>query len=123
MVPLSSFLKYYIAIETATKLDDERAGKVLPRRLAVLIAPWQPDRHAEIGTAIKTLIRERNAVFHDGRPQGNSSESLAYDAFNLARSVLNRLRERLISDRLATKAELRDWAKAQYKSMHPKASD
>lgn len=111
--PLVAFVKHYIAIEAATKLEREYVGVVLPERIGALIEPRDRSRFASIKAEAKDLIDERNEVFHSGKPLNANPEELQWRARVLSRMVLHQLRIRLESESWTTKEDLKTWATAQ----------
>jgi len=117
LVPLVSFVKFYIAIETATKKDGESARTVLPKRISVLLDPWSKLRQEELEVDLGQLIDERNSVFHEGKVKRYSPSYLANASRILARGVIHQLRLKIGSDGWKTKDELIDWVKVQSKKL------
>jgi hypothetical protein len=115
LVPLVSFVKFYIAIETATKKDGENARAMLPKRISVLLEPWNQLRQKELEIELRDLIDERNSVFHEGRVNKYSPSYLADTGRILAREVIHQLRQKLVSEKWKTKDDFIDWVKAQSK--------
>ena len=113
LLPLVAFVKYYISIETAIKKENENAKTALPRRLSVLIEPWDKTRQRSLESDLRGFIDERNAVFHSGTPLTSTPEELAWDGRILARQALHQLRVRIKSAHLATKDDLIGWVDAQ----------
>ena len=111
--PLVSFVKFYIAIETALKKKKENAGEFLPKRISVLIEPRNKARQEELETRIAELIKERNFVFHAGRPTKFSPEYLSSTGLIFARQILHHLRLRITSDNIQTKDDLISWVQTQ----------
>jgi hypothetical protein len=107
-------VKYYISIEAAVKKEGEHAKQVIPRRLGVLIEPWDKSRLAKLETDLLDFIDERNAVFHTGSPIASTPEHLQWDARILSRQALHQLRLRLRSEGWQTKDDLIAWATAQH---------
>jgi len=114
LLPLVAFVKYYIAIETALKRAGENAKTVLPRRLGVLIEPWNRSRFAKLEADLRDFIDERNAVFHSGTPKAQSAEELQWESRILARQALHQLRLRLKSEHWRTKDDLIAWVDTQH---------
>lgn len=113
-LPLVAFVKYYISIEAVLKKPGEPAKAVLPRRLAVLIEPWDKSKYPQLENDLRDFVDERNAVFHSGHPLSTSAEGLAWDSRTLARQALHQLRLRLKSEKWQTKDDLAAWVEAQY---------
>lgn len=113
--PLTAFMKSYVSIETATKMTGEDAGSVLPLRISVLLEPYSRAQQTALMDEIAGLIRERNAVFHSGRPALASPEQLAWLSKRVAVGTVNQLRQRIISERLKTKEELKIWVRSHRK--------
>lgn len=114
-VPLTAFMKFYISIEACTKILGERAKKCLPRRLSVLLSPWKKNTQIQLESEIKTLIEERNEVFHSGKPKNNDVNYLLWDAKRIATGTLNQLRQRIKTEGLQTKEDLKVWVNLHYK--------
>jgi len=114
LLPLVAFVKYYISIKAALKKEGESAKQVIPRRLGVLIEPWDKSRLARLETDLRDLIDERNAVFHSGSPLTSTLERLEWDARILSRQALHQLRVRLRSEGWQTKDDLIAWVSAQH---------
>ncbi len=117
LTPLVSFVKFYIAIETAVKKDGEKARTVLPKRIAVLLEPWSKVRQDELEKELSDIIGERNAVFHEGKVEKYSPSYLADTGRILARGVINQLRLKIASESWKTKDELITWAHTQTKRL------
>lgn len=117
LIPLVSFAKFYIAIETATKKDGERARMVLPKRISVLLEPWNKLRQEELEIELGQLIDERNSVFHEGKVRKYNPSYLADTGRILARGVIHQLRLKIASERWKAKEELIDWVNAQSKRL------
>lgn len=115
LLPLVGFVKYYISIEAALKKPDEYAKTVLPRRLGVLLVPWNKPRLAKLEADLVGFIDERNAVFHSGAPLSSTPERLEWDSRILARQALHQLRLRLKSEQWQTKDDLIEWVDKQYR--------
>ena len=113
-LPLVAFVKYYISIEVVLKKEREYARSVLPRRLGVLIDPWDGSRLPKLEDDLRGFVDERNAVFHSGMPISSTPEELAWDARVLARQALHQLRRRLRSEHWQTKDDLIAWSAAQH---------
>lgn len=116
--PLIAFIKFYISIEVVLKKANETASKVLPRRLGILINPWDKSRLAELEEDIQAFINERNNVFHSGIPHQESPERLAWDAKVLARQVLHQLRRHLKSDGWQNIDDLISWVQSRHSRYH-----
>ncbi len=110
---LVSFVKFYIAIETALKKDKENAKNFLPERTSILLEPSNKSRQEKLQQDFTELINERNAVFHQGRPIKFSPEYLSDAGLILARQILHQLRLRIKSDNIQSKDELIAWTKEQ----------
>jgi len=115
LLPLVAFVKYYIAIEAALKKPGENAKRVLPRRLGVLIQPWNPTKLAKLEVDLRSFIDERNAVFHSGIPISKTPQELQWEARILARQTLHQLRLRLNSENWQTKDDLIAWTNTQFR--------
>jgi hypothetical protein len=115
LLPLVGFVKYYISIEAALKRPGENAKTVLPRRLGVLLVPWNKSRLARLEADLLGFIDERNAVFHSGAPLSSTAERLEWDSRILARQALHQLRLRLKSEQWQTKDDLIAWVDDQYR--------
>lgn len=114
-LPLVAFIKFYIAIEVVLKKPSESAGSVLPRRIGVLISPWDKSRLPTLETDLNGFIGERNSVFHSGRPLSMSPDELRWDSRILSRQVLHQLRQRLDSEKWQSTDDLIDWVHDQYR--------
>ena len=114
LLPLVAFVKYYISIETVLKKESESAKLELPRRLGVLIEPWDKSRYAKLESDLKDFIDERNAVFHSGAPLSATPEELEWEGRILARQALHQLRLRLASDGWQNKDDLVSWVATQH---------
>ena len=115
--PIVSFVKFYIAMESALKKENERAKNVLPNRIGVLIEPWDTRLQDKIETDIKALIDERNSVFHEGRTQESSPAHLAEMSNLISRRVLHQLGQRIGSENIQTKDDLIAWVETQQKML------
>lgn len=113
-LPLVALIKFYISIEAALKRPNENAKSVLPRRIGVLISPWDKSRLATLEEDLKEFIDERNAVFHSGVPLSSSPEVLRWDSRVLSRQVLHQLRNRLNTEYWQSKDDLIAWVDDQY---------
>ncbi len=114
LVPLISFVKYYVSIEAALKKEDERAKTVLPRRISVLLEPWSKDRQRELEKDLGDMIDERNAVLHSGKPRHSNPEYLAWSGQIIARQVLHQLRLKIKDKAFQTKDDVNHWVGDQY---------
>lgn len=113
-LPLVAFIKFYIAIEAALKKPSESAKTVLPRRIGVLINPWDKTRLMKLEDDLRDFIDERNSVFHSGVPISSSPEVLQWDSRILSRQVLHQLRIRLKNEGWQSKDDLITWVDHQY---------
>jgi hypothetical protein len=84
---LQAFMKYYIAIEILLKKEKEGAYNVVPQRVAFLLEGTGSARDNEI----KSLIKERNAVFHGGSTLHDTPEVLDWVTHQVARNIINHL--------------------------------
>ena len=112
--PLVAFIKFYVAIEAALKKPSESAKTVLPRRIGVLINPWNNTRLSKLEDDLRDFIDERNSVFHSGAPISSSPEVLQWDSRTLSRQVLHQLRIRLKREGWKSKDDLLLWVDQQY---------
>ena len=112
--PLVAFIKFYVAIEAALKKPSESAKTVLPRRIGVLINPWDRTRIDKLEDDLRDLIDERNSVFHSGVPISSSPEVLQWDSRVLSRQVLHQLRIKLKKEGWQSKDNLLLWVDHQY---------
>lgn len=117
LFPLIAFVKYYISIEVALKRPGENAKDVLPRRLGVLLNPWDPDKEKEFEDIFRHFIDERNSVFHSGFPLSENPRQLHVDSEILARQALHQIRLKLESEKWQTKEDLITWVASQYKKI------
>lgn len=115
--PLISFVKFYIAIETAIKKEGESAKTSLPKRISILLEPWNKSLQKELETELGQLIDERNAVFHEGKVKNYSPSYLVASSRTVARGVINQLRIKVESEGWKTKEDLISWVKAQSKKL------
>ena len=115
--PLVSFVKFYIAIETATKREGESAKTFLPKRISILLEPWNKSLQKELESELSQLIDERNAVFHEGKIKNYSPSYLVNLSRTIARGVINQLRIKVESQGWKTKEDLLSWVKAQSKKL------
>jgi hypothetical protein len=113
-LPLVAFIKFYIAIEVALKRPGEHAKSVLPRRIGVLLSPWDKSRLATLERDLGGFIDERNAVFHSGLPLAASPDRLRWDSRILSRQVLHQIRQKLASENWQTTDDLIAWVDNQY---------
>jgi hypothetical protein len=109
IVPAFAFVKFYIALETVTKKQDETAGSVLPARVSRLLAPFERDRRKRLLKSLKRVIDERDAIFHGGEPSSESFGYLEWVAKRFARSTIHEVRQLVERERLKTKDELTAW--------------
>lgn len=114
LVPLISFVKYYVAIEAALKKENERAKAVLPKRISVLLEPWTKNLQRELEKDIGGMIDERNAVLHSGSPKRSNHEYLAWSGQVIARQVLHQLRIKIKDSAFQTKDDVIHWVESQY---------
>jgi hypothetical protein len=114
LVPVISFVKYYVAIEAALKTEEERAKTVLPRRISVLLEPWSKGRQRKLEKDLGDMIDERNAVLHSGKPRHSNPEYLAWSGQIIARQVLHQLRLQIKDRTFQTKDDLIHWVEGQY---------
>ncbi|MCH7611598.1 MAG: hypothetical protein IIB10_13050 [Chloroflexi bacterium] len=114
-LPLYEFVKFYVAIEIASKKKSESSTKKhLPRRLSVLIYPWSKEKQRNLEDGIGDLIDERNAVFHGGSPEKQSEDYLAWFSRVVAMQTLHHLRMAIEQEGLDTKEALDSWVQQQY---------
>jgi len=114
LIPLISFVKYYVAIEAALKKENERAKAVLPKRISVLLEPWTKNRQRELEKDLGDMIDERNAVLHSGNPRHSNPEYLAWSGQVIARQVLHQLRIKIQDGAFQTKDDVIHWVENQY---------
>jgi hypothetical protein len=110
---LHAFVKFYISMEIASKINEENARTVLPNRISTMIYPYDPRRRQRLKQSIALLVEERNAIFHGGKPEGNSIERLEYASRKIAAKTIHQLRELIRTEGIKTKDELRNWQRAQ----------
>lgn len=103
---LNSFLKSYICIETLLKNEKENAKSVIPRRLSVLLYPFDKSNQKKLEKEMEALIDERNSVFHSGVSIKEKPEYLRYLGRVLGRSVIHKTRLKIKSEGIKTKEEL-----------------
>jgi hypothetical protein len=115
--PLVSFVKFYIAVETATKREGESAKTTLPKRISIFLEPWRKSSQKELEIELGQLIDERNSVFHEGKIKNFSPSYLVDSSRTIARGVINQLRIRIESEGWKTKEDLISWVKAQSKKL------
>lgn len=114
-LPLHEFVKFYVAIESASKKKSEvSAKKHLPRRLSVLVYPWSKEKQRDLEEGIDDLIDDRNAVFHAGEPEKQSEDYLAWFSRVVAMQTLHHLRMAIEREGLDTKDALDSWVQQQY---------
>lgn len=113
-IPLLSFVKYYVSIESALKKEDERAKTVLPRRISVLLEAWNKDRQRKLEKDLGNMIDERNSVLHSGKPKASNPEYLAWAGQIVARQVLHQLRLKIKDGKFHTKDNVISWVDNQY---------
>ena len=111
---LFSFVKFYVAIETAIKKSKESAKAAVPRRLSVLVEPFDKQRQRMIEADIGDLIDERNASFHSGTPSNRTIEYLAWFARVMSMQTLHHLRLRIEREGFTTEDDLEAWADSQF---------
>ena len=114
LLPLNSFIKYYISIETVLKNENESGKSVVPRRLSVLLSPFDKAKQRKLEKDIEGLIDERNSIFHSGVPIIEKPDYLDWIGKILGRSVIHQVRLRIASEKLQTKDDLIDWIKIHY---------
>lgn len=112
--PLIAFSKFYTSIETVSKLKKENAKMVLPRRLRVLIEPWDRTDQSKLEIGIRGMISDRNSVIHSGRPSQHTPEYLAWFSRIMAMQTLHHLRLLITSENIQTIDDLKGWADKQY---------
>ena len=106
IAPAFAFVKFYIALETVIKKDNEKAQSVLPARVSRLMAPFERDRRKRLRKSLEAVIHERNAIFHGGEPSSESFEYLEWLAKRFARNVIHEVRQLAEREGLRTKDEL-----------------
>lgn len=111
--PVTSFVKFYISLETATKRTEDHAGSTLPGRISKIMYPNNLDKQEYYKENIAEIIKERNAVFHSGTPKAYSAEYLSSQCYQITRQILNRLGYLIPSEGLKTKDDLALWAKTR----------
>lgn len=115
LLPLISFAMYYTSIETALKKEDEISAKrFLPKRISVLLEPWNKERQQKLKENLGEMIDERNAVLHSGKPRQVTPEYLAWSGKVIARQILNQLQLRLRDSGIKTKDDIIRWVDEQY---------
>lgn len=114
LTPLVSFVKYYVSIESALKKEGERAKAVLPKRISVLIEPWNKERQRTLQKDLGDIIDERNSVLHSGRARASSPEYLTWSGQIIARQALHQLHLRIKSGAFQTKDDVIRWVDDQY---------
>ena len=113
MNPLLAFIKFYTAIETATKRQCEKAKGCLPQRVSVLLRPGYANEQRNLQSELEKVIDERNAILHSGKADRYEPEYLAWFGRVVSRQVLNRLRTLIEDDGISTKDDLRSWIRAK----------
>ena len=114
LIPLLSFVKYYVSIEAALKKENENAKVVLPRRISVLLDPWSKDRQRELENDLGDMIDERNSVLHSGKPRKSNPEYLAGSSQIIAQQVLHQLRLKIKDRNFQTKDDVIRWVNNQH---------
>lgn len=114
LVPMISFVKYYVSIEAALKKVNENAKTYLPKRISVLLEPWTKERQRELEKDLGDMIDERNAVLHSGKPLHSDPEYLAWASQVVARQVLHQLRIKIKEKNFQTKDDVIHWVESQY---------
>ncbi len=107
--PLFAFSKFYTSIETAAKIENETASRVLPKRLSVLIETWNGEKQRYLEKQIKEMISDRNSVFHSGKPDKYTPEYLAWFSRVVAMQTLHHLRLLLVKENIQTKEDIKTW--------------
>lgn len=108
LIKINSFVKFYIAIETILKNEDENAKNVVPRRLSILLEPYEKDKQRKLESDIKDLIDERNSIFHSGVANKESPENLQYIGKIMGRNVIHYSRLKVESEKIKTKKDLHE---------------
>jgi hypothetical protein len=73
------------------------------------MAPFERERRRRLRKSMERVIDERNAIFHGGKPMGESFGYLEWMAKRFARSAIHEVRQLVERERLETKDELIDW--------------
>ncbi|HEY59098.1 MAG TPA: hypothetical protein G4N92_00180 [Anaerolineae bacterium] len=115
LIPIFSFVKYYVAIETLLKNKNERNAKSLvSKRMSVLLEQYDRKKQKCLESEIKDLIDERNNIFHSGIPKKQNIESLSWKGQILSRGTLNLVRQIIVQENLTTKDDLFSWIENHY---------
>lgn len=104
--PMYSFVKHCISLEAAVKRKDEDAGSSLPKRISKLIEPFDMARQKRLKKTITTIFKERNSIFHEGKPEYESIEYLEWTSRHVARNTIHRLKELIVTKHIETKDDL-----------------
>ena len=85
--PLQAFIKYYIAIESLLKKNhQENAKNVIPKRANFITQARDKSKREN---EIRSIIDERNSIFHEGRTLKDTPDVLRIYTHQLARNVIN----------------------------------
>ncbi len=112
---IHAFVKFYISMEVAAKGRNEKAGGFLPDRISTLIDPHDRARQNRLKKSVEKIIRERNAIFHAGKPENDSIDYLEYVCRRIARNTIHHLRELIRTNDIKTKDALAAWVSEQQK--------
>ncbi len=111
LIPIISFVKYYVSIETVLKNKSENAHSVLPKRLSKLISPFNNETQKLLEIDIGGMIDERNSVLHSGKTEKMKPEELSWNSRIFARQALHQICQIMQKEELKTKKDLLRWLK------------
>jgi hypothetical protein len=110
--PLYSFLKYYVSLEVLLKKKTEGAMHTVPVRVSTLLEQFDLAKRKRFNASAQTVIRERNSIFHSGKPEKETIDYLVWIARRLARNTIHELRYRILSEGFQTKDDVIGWVNA-----------
>ncbi|MBI5650566.1 MAG: hypothetical protein HZC40_09005 [Chloroflexi bacterium] len=108
---LYSFIKYYISLEVLLKKKEESAMHTIPVRVSTLLEQFDLAKRKRFNASAKTIVRERNSIFHSGKPEKESLDYLVWVVHRLARNTIHELRYKILSEGFETQEDVIDWVK------------
>jgi hypothetical protein len=107
--PISSFMKYYTAMESILKEENEKARNVIPERVVWVLDKYASSACKEIKIDMIELIEERNSIFHQGFSKNETPEFLSQRMHNISRNIISRFTLLTMKYNWETKQDFINW--------------
>ena len=111
----TSFIKFYISIESILKRPSESGKNVVPKRLSVILYQHNKQKQRKLKMDIENLIDERNSVIHSGETIKEFPQYLSYLGRTFSKQLIHQVRQIIEKEGLNSKDDLVNWVNKHYK--------